>query len=259
MFGLFRRWRRKRLRNEPFPAEWRTLIKRKVRYFHLLTDDEQDRLCEHVRIFLEEKYFEGCGGLEMTDEVRLTVAAQACLLLLNHPGGYFRGLRSVLVYPSEYRAPDTEHNPDGSVTEGVTPRLGESWDHGIIVLSWDNVAHDAEHISDGSNVVLHEFAHQLDSEDGMTDGSPIHHDARAAKQWAAVLSREYKRLVRSVRRGMPTFLDPYGAEAPAEFFAVITESFFEEPIELREAHPELYEELRRFYDQDPATRFEAGE
>ncbi len=256
MFGLLRKHRRKKLLRQPFPAEWRTLIKRKVRYFHLLTDAEQDRLCDHVRVFLDEKYFEGCGGIEMTDEIRLTIAAQACLLLLNHPGGYYRSLRSVLVYPSEYQAPDKEHNPDGSVTEGVMRRLGESWDHGIIVLSWDDVIRDAHDISDGSNVVLHEFAHQLDSEDGTTNGSPIHHDSRAAKRWAEVLSREYKKLQRAVRRGLPTFIDPYGAEAPAEFFAVVTESFFEEPHELREAHPELYEEFSRFYDQDPAQRFE---
>lgn len=234
MFGLLRKRRRNRLRRQPFPAEWRTIIKRKVRYFHLLTDAEQDRLCEHVRILLDEKYFEGCGGLELTDEIRLTIAAQACLLLLNHPGGYFRSLRSILVYPHEYRAPDKEYNPDGSVSEGSMRRLGESWDHGIIVLSWENVLRDAAEITDGHNVVLHEFAHQLDSEDGSTDGSPIHHNAAAARRWAQVLSREYKVFERAVRRGYQTFIDPYGAQAPAEFFAVITESFFEEPLELRQ-------------------------
>ena len=251
MFWLKRR-RRQRQRNIPLPASWVEIIERNVPYARLLSKEDRAELGEHLQVFLAEKIFEGCGGLQITDEIRVTIAAQACLLLLHRTTDYYPTLRTVLVYPSTYVAPVTESVGHGVVREGVSVRLGESWQHGSVILSWDDVLHGAADIHDGHNVVLHEFAHQLDQESGAADGAPMLPRRSMYVAWARVLSAEYARLQKDAESGHETIIDKYGAVSPAEFFAVATECFFEKGSQLKKKHPELYEELRLFYRQDPA-------
>lgn len=217
-----------------------------------LDQAERRTLETKVRIFVAEKNFEGCGGLGLTDEMRVTIAGQACILLLHldEEHDVFPTVESILVYPSAYRVPSVPR-PGGIVVD-EEPRAGESWQQGTLVLAWDEVlrsAHDPRH-----NLVLHEFAHALDQEDGAADGAPRLPVRAMYGPWARVLGEEYSRLTRSIREGNPTSIDAYGATNPAEFFAVVTEAFFGQPHELRRMHPELYDQLRAFYRQDPAAR-----
>ena len=209
-------------------------------------------------MFLGEKHFEGCAGLVLTDEIKLTIAAQACLLLLHRDMDYYPGLQSILVYPSTYFANTTRHREAGVLEETRHSRLGEAWHSGAVVLAWDAVRNGAANPEDGHNVVLHEFAHQLDFEDGSADGAPLLGGdgpfwKRPAKYitWAKVLSEEFKQLQATVEFQKHSILDAYGATNAAEFFAVATEFFFEKPHALQQKHPELYAELKSFYKQDP--------
>lgn len=254
MFGFFKRRRRKRLRTQPLPEAWQGLIQRNVPHYRLLTDAEREELAGHTQVLLAEKYFEGCGGLEMTDEIRVTVAVQAALLLLNRDTDYYPRLSSILVYPARYVADTTRRLPDGTVVEGEEIRAGESWYHGSVVLSWDDAQHGAVDWRDGHNVVLHEFAHQLDSESGDVNGAPALPDKARYAEWSRVMTREFAQLQDDLRHRRPTVLRPYGATSPPEFFAVATETFFERPQELQRKHPELYDLLRQYYCQDPAER-----
>jgi len=205
-----------------------------------------------IQIFLAEKRFEGAGGLEMTDEVRVTVAAQACILLLHLDEPDYPALRTILVYPTAYRARGTEHGAFGMVTEIDQVRLGEAWNAETVILSWDDVRRGAADPDDGHNVVLHEFAHQLDMEDHDANGAPALADHTMYAAWARILGEEFEQLQGAVDRHERTLMDAYGTQSPAEFFAVATETFFERPTALREEHPELYGQLRDFYRQDPA-------
>jgi Mlc titration factor MtfA (ptsG expression regulator) len=252
MFGFFKRRRRERLRAEPFPATWLEIVERNVRFYSYLSDDDRRDLQGLVQIFLAEKYFEGCGGLELTDEIKVTIAAQACLLLLHRETDVYSRLITVLVYPHAYKARSTEPIGAGTVLEGEDARAGESWPSGVVVLSWDDVRAGASDIHDGYNLVLHEFAHQLDREDGAVNGAPLLERGSQYVAWARVLNAEYQRLRRDRRLGRRTVLDQYGAQDPAEFFAVATEAFFEKPRTLKKRHPRLYDELKSFYRQDPA-------
>ncbi|MCA9436771.1 MAG: zinc-dependent peptidase [Candidatus Omnitrophica bacterium] len=253
MFG-FRKWRRKRIRNRPFPKEWLDILEENVPYYALLSPEEQKELQGHIQVLLHEKYFEGCGGLELTDEIRVTVAAQAAILLLNRETDYYPDLVTILIYPHMYVVENHDMFEDGTTHEDPQVRLGESWMEGIVVLSWDDVKHGSGDIHDGQNVVLHEFAHQLDGESGWTEGAP-HLKTRAQyTAWARVMRREYNRLIADLRNRRPNLFGSYAATNPAEFFAVLTECFFEKPKKLKKKHPELYEILQEFYNQDPANR-----
>ncbi len=254
MFGFIKRSRRRRIRHRPFPADWLPILEKNVPYYRTLSPEEQLQLQGHIQVFLSEKYFEGCGGLAMTDEIRVTIAAQACLLLLNRETDYYPDLVTILVYPHEYIAEDTDILEDGIVLEEDEVRLGESWAEGIVVLSWDDVKNGGADFRDGENVVLHEFAHQLDGESGATEGAPdLLHRAQYTA-WARVLGSEYERLIEDLEHRRPNLFGDYAATDPAEFFAVLTECFFEKPKKLREKHPELYETLKEFFKQDPANR-----
>ncbi|MEZ6195068.1 MAG: zinc-dependent peptidase [Planctomycetota bacterium] len=257
MFG-FRRRRRARLRATPVPSSWNDIIARNVPYVRLLDDDERRRLLGEVRVFLDEKEVVGCGGLEITDEIRVTIAAQACLLLIGRESDVYPMLGRILVYPHPYRAHTVRPQPDGTVVEGEEGRLGESWHRGALVLAWDAVVGGARDVHDGHNVVLHEFAHQLDSESGGMEGAPLLPDRAALARWARVMTAEYAELLDEIERDHRTVMDRYGATNPAEFFAVATETFFEKPRALARRHAELYALLRDFYGQDPARRFAAG-
>jgi Mlc titration factor MtfA (ptsG expression regulator) len=243
-----------RLRRQPFPPPWLALLDPAWPYWRLLSTAEQAELAGHTQVLLHEKHFEGCGGLELTDEMRVTIAAQAALLLLERQTDYYPTLGSVLVYPERYLVEAERPLPGGVVAAGEQVRAGESWYRGALVLSWQDVQHDRAVIDDGRNIVLHEFAHQLDSESGANEGAPRLPRAAQYADWARVLGREFGQLRDDLAQHRPTVLHPYGATSPAEFFAVATEMFFERPIALRQRHRELYEQLQRYYHQDPAER-----
>jgi len=254
MFG-FKKWRRKQLSRRPFPKDWLAIIERNMPFYKKLTAEDQKELHGHILIFINEKRFEGCGGLQITDEIKLTIAAQACILLLHRQTDYYPGLSSILVYPQAYIARQAERLESGVVAEGPHIRLGESWHRGSVVLSWDDVYRSAADIHDGHNVVFHEFAHQLDSSGGKGDSTPVLRQPSNYIVWARVLQKDYEKLRRDVSRRRHTLLNGYGATNPAEFFAVATECFFEKPKELQKQHSDLYDELKSFYQQDPAQLF----
>ncbi|MCA9933889.1 MAG: zinc-dependent peptidase [Ardenticatenaceae bacterium] len=247
--------RRQRLRERPFPTTWAQILEQNVTYYRQLTPEEQAKLRGHIQVFLDENPFEGCGGLEINDEIRVTIAAEACILLLHRETDYYPDLRSILVYPHPYRAPHTRHMPGGIVVEGIQGRLGESWERGYVVLSWDEVQRTAHNHADAHNVVFHEFAHQLDSQSGGDAGVPTLPNRAMYAAWVRVMGSEYEHLLHDLERHHKSDLDAYGATNPAEFFAVITEAFFEKPLPLQHHHPQLYDLLASFYQQDPAARF----
>jgi Mlc titration factor MtfA (ptsG expression regulator) len=252
VFAWFRRRRRAKTRARPFPPAWAEVLET-LPLYRRLSEADQAELRGHVLVFLDEKRFEGCGGLEVTDTMKVTVAAHACLLLLHRQTDYYPDLTSILIYPHAYESHQEQVLPSGIVVEGPSVRLGESWTRGEVVLAWDAAEAGFRDVRDGENVILHEFAHQLDQEDGRADGAPPLASRARYAPWARILSREYERLQEAVERGKRTELDAYGATNPAEFFAVVTESFFERPKQLKRKHPQLYEQLRSFYEQDPAS------
>jgi MtfA peptidase len=253
MFDFFKDRRRKAICERPFPPAWQTILAENVPYFGRLLAEDQDKLRDLIQIFLEEKRFEGCGGLEIDDEIRVTVAAQACILILRQDSDIYPDLEAILVYPSTYVDRRARTVEGGIVIDEPEVRLGESWSRGVVVLSWDAVLRGAADVRDGKNVVFHEFAHQLDTEDGAADGAPVLERRAAYGPWARVLGVAYEGLVRDDEEGNKTLLDTYGAKNPAEFFAVVTECFFERPRALRTRHPALYEQMQQFYQQDPAA------
>jgi Mlc titration factor MtfA (ptsG expression regulator) len=220
---------------------------------------ERARLHDLVVLFVAEKRWEGCGGLELSDEIRVTIAAHACLLILGLPHDLYRNVQSILVYPSTVVVPPRRLGsfeiPSAPV-EGPLPIYGQALRGGPVVLVWDEVRRSGRHPEGGHNVVYHEFAHKLDMLDGRSDGTPPLHDRAEIRRWTEVCSREFLSLRGRAERGQPSFLDVYGATSEAEFFAVATEQFFDEPLGLRRLHPELYGVLRAFYRQDPAARLE---
>ena len=254
-------WRRRgagaraRARPRPFPRAWRAILERTFPLYRLLPMADRERLHGQVQAFVAEKNFEGCGGLEMTDEIRVTIAAQACVLVLNLPeAGCYARLRSILVYPSTVVPVYARAAVHGGLeTEGEEPVLGQSWGHGTVVLAWDSVKLGAATVDDGRNVVFHKFAHQLDQEDGAADGTPYLDSASALRTWGVVMREHYAALREAAEDGRETLLDEYGATNPAEFFAVATEFFFEKPAALKRRHPALYAELASYYRQDPAA------
>jgi Mlc titration factor MtfA (ptsG expression regulator) len=253
MFRVFKEQRRRRLRAQPVPKEWRAIVSRNLLFFNRLPEADRKELLSHVQVFLAEKRFEGCNGLELTDEIRLTIATQACLLLLHRKTDYFPRLLTVLVYPSGFLVDETRHVQGHIWEEGEEGRLGETGrDMGSMVLAWDAAKSGARDPSDGKNLVLHEFAHQLDFEDFAADGVPALGSRNDKRSWAEVMTMEFAALQAADATGIPTLLDSYGATNPAEFFAVATEAFFERPLALRRRHPQLYAELERFFRQDPS-------
>ena len=226
----------------------------------LLSPEEQERLFGLIQVFLREKTFQGCAGLQVTDEMKVTIAAQACLLLLNLGGECYPNVAIVLVYPSTFvpKAVDPLR-ARGQVVQPPVPELGESWQDGTVVLAWDSVLSGARDITDGRNVTLHEFAHQLDQEDGESGGVPILDSPSALRTWGRVFGARFDELRKLVANGQPTVLDGYGATSRAEFFAVATEAFFEQPLQLHREHPDLYEQLKSYYHQDPVARLARGE
>jgi Mlc titration factor MtfA (ptsG expression regulator) len=236
---------------EVFRAEWIALLTKNVPLYARLPEALRRRLHERIAQFIATIRFEGCGGLELTEDMILTVAAQACLLVVHRVGRPYPKLQAVYVYPSTFSSMMRQVDALGLVTEGEVHRLGESWGSGTVVLAWDSVAQGARHIEDGGNVTFHEFAHQLDHEDGPTDGAPGLPTAAAYRSWARVFQENYDDFLQLSEEGKQTVLDAYGATNPAEFFAVATETFFEKPQQLFQERSELYGQLMRYYGLDP--------
>ncbi len=255
MLGWFRHRRRRRLLERPFPSGWRQSLAANFAQYEWLADAERARLDGVTQVLVAEKNWEGCNGLEMTDEVKVTIAGQAALLVLGLLDEYFDAVISVLVYPGGYIAKETVNRPGGVVIERDSARLGEAFSGGAIVLSWPDVLAGGRIPDDGVNVVLHEFTHALDMQGHGFDGTPLLEDRRQYQTWAEVMTAEYRRLIRRTHRGQDTLLDPYGTVSEAEFFAVAAECFFEQPLAMQEEHPRLYELFRDFFRQDPAERF----
>jgi Mlc titration factor MtfA (ptsG expression regulator) len=227
------------------------IIERNVDQYRGMPAPLRQQLQRLVKQFLHQKRFVGCAGLELTEEMRVTIAAQACLLLLNRPSRVYPGLHTVLVYPGAFLVPRREQDAAGVVTETRQDLLGESWGDGRVVLSWEHVRRAGLEPDGTHNVVLHEFAHQLDSESGSNNGAPWLGSPERYRSWSETLSRDFELLRRDAWFGYRDVLDPYGATNPAEFFAVATESFFEQPHALASRHPALYAEFQAYYRVDP--------
>ncbi len=248
---ILRERRRSRLINEPLSEERLAMIRRNVALYKFIPEQYRAELSGHTNIFLAEKHFEGCGGLALTDEMKVTIAAQACILLLGRKSSYFPKCDSIVVYPAAYVADKRQRVGYMEVHEDSV-RLGESWTQGVVVLAWEDVQGEAACPEEGRNVVLHEFAHQLDQEDGASDGTPILANRSAYPEWARVMSAEYKKLKDREFHHARDVIDAYGATNEAEFFAVATEAFFTKGAALKYKHPELYGLLRGYYTLDPA-------
>ena len=252
IFEFLKQQRRRRLRARPFPKEWLKLIQRHVVFFSKLSASDRAELLGHIQVFLAEKRFEGCGGFAITDEVRVTIAAQACLLLLHRETDYFPGLLTILVYPLTYMVEEKRQVGEHVWEEGTESRLGETGRRmGSLVLAWGAIKHGAADPSDAKNVVLDEFAHQLDFENHAADGVPALATSEEQLAWSEVMRSEFASLRAADESGIPTLLDTYGATNPVEFFAVSVEAFFEQPRVLRSYHPKLYAELQNYFRQDP--------
>ena len=243
--------RRNRLKARLFPPLWNAIIENNLPIYPRLSPKERKRLQGAIQVFLAEKQFIGCRGLQATEEMKVTIAAVACLLLLNERASYFQKLRSILVYPSAYLVRETTYTQDRVIEERLVARLGESWMNDQVILAWEQVKQDTFNWRDGHNIVLHEFSHQLDQEDGKADGVPVLQQSSDYLIWADVMTQEYLRLGHDIQQGKKTVIDSYGATNPAEFFAVVTETFFEKPQQLLRRHPELYKLLQHYYQISP--------
>jgi Mlc titration factor MtfA (ptsG expression regulator) len=231
----------------PLPAGALAAIERNVPAVRQLSPELRARLESLMAAFLAEKEFIGCNGLVVTDEMRATIAAMACLLVLGRRGHYDQ-LHSVLVYPTPFWVEDEVEDEAGVVEKRRQVLSGEAWESSRIILSWEDVLEAARYPGEGYNVALHEFAHYLDAE-----GLGLGAGGRTVAEWVDELAGEFEALLDAVDRGEFTFLDPYAAEDEAEFFAVATEDFFERPTGLLESHPRLYALLEEFYALDPAA------
>ena len=255
VFTWWRKRRRSQIRSRSFPNGWSDILHRNVRLYDSLSQEERAKLRGDLQILVAEKNWEGCGGLPMSEEIQVTIGAQACLLILGLRDQYFDRVRSILVYPDSYVAPDRTVTKAGLVLEGKSAREGEAWYRGPVVLSWAESLAGGRRQTHGNNLVLHEFAHQLDMQNGgEIDGTPPLETTPQLRRWQEVMSYEYDCLLRDCHRGHPTLLDCYGTTNVAEFFAVATESFFERPRAMQHKHTQLYELLSGFYHQDPAAR-----
>lgn len=257
MFEWWHERKRAEILETPFPEAWQALLVRNVAHYARLSAEQQARLRDLLQVFISEKSWEGCGGLQLTDEMRVTIAAQACLLVLELPHRMYHNVESILVYPSTVLRPESKQGvfmrSRDIVARGPVALLGEAHLGGPVILAWDRVLRDGRRPQDGHNLVYHEFAHQLDMLDGSADGTPPISDRAQLADWAKACESAFLELKSDVTRGKTSTLDSYGATNEAEFFAVATEHFFDRPSELKRELPALYEVLVGFYRQDPAA------
>ena len=254
MFAWFRRRRRRRLIAQPVPAEWHAILEHNAGFLYELDSRAQRRLIQAVQIIVAEKNWEGCGGLKLADEHRVTIAAHMARMTLNFSEDYFDDVLSILVYPDAYRAPSQRPIAGGVVVEGSDDRLGEAWHRGPVILAWAEVLENVRDPYPERNVVIHEFAHQLDMRNGgAADGIPPIESAAQADAWVQVLPEACEELAYRCQHHLPTVIDCYGATNPAEFFAVASESYFEQPGALQAEWPEVYQLLDGFYGTGPRS------
>ncbi len=241
---------RRRAAAMPLSDVQRRILHDNIPLYRRLPDDLKARLERHLQVFLFDKRFHGINGQAIDEEIRLTVAGTACILLLGRDDLEFAGFTNILVYPSTFAS--EQRQSDGMIEHvGHQARLGESWKRGPLVLAWDSARHGARDVQDGHNVILHEFAHKLDEADGVMDGAPILEQKSHYVSWARTMQHEYDLLQQRAARHLETVMDHYGATQPAEFFAVLVETFFEKPFQLDRHHPELYAEMQRCFGVDP--------
>ena len=240
-------------RRKHLPDSWEEIVRRYVAYWRTLDEPEQNRLAELAEHLVVNKRWEAANGFVLTDEVVVTIAVQAAVLILGLDTGYFGKVTSIIVHPTTFSIPGPRPTAiRGMVEAGSHPLLGEAHhDRGPILLAWDQVRSGARHRGRGRNVVWHEFAHKMDMLDGVVDGTPLLPDQNSLDRWIAVCAAELE-LLRSGEAG--PLLDDYAATDPGEFFAVATEVFFDRPIDFRDDKPQLYEVLADYYRQDPAAR-----
>ena len=250
---LWQRWRRSRLRGGVFPTAWRSVLRHRVPLYARLPADQQLRLRQDMLVFLAEKPFLGCAGLQVTDEMRVMVAAFACLLLLGARHDYYPELQRILLYPGAFLAQEHQVSSDGVHSEVVRGLAGQSWAQGQVLLSWADVQQGAADPADGSNVVIHEFAHQLDQSKGYANGAPPLKSRQAYRCWSAVMQAEFDALRQRLANGEEGLIGAYAATDPAEFFAVCSELFIERAVELSALHPLLFDELKNYYRINPLS------
>lgn len=247
----WRDYQRGKITNTPFKKEWRKIIQKRIPYFRQMPADLQLQLKQLIQVFLAEKEFVGCNGVTISDEIRVTIAAQACLLLLNRKTDFYPKLKTILVYPRAFIKQQQGTYDDGVNYTQQTSLAGESWDFGKVVLSWQDTLDGAQIPNDGRNVVIHEFAHQLDQENGRANGAPALERGQNYQCWSEVFSIHFNQLKQQVNSGTPSLFDYYGATNPAEFFAVASEVFFEQAQQLYREYPMLYRQLKHYYQVDP--------
>jgi Mlc titration factor MtfA (ptsG expression regulator) len=257
LFSWFIERHRKKLIRAVFPPLWEDIIRRNVAHYCSLDDAERSHLRALIQVFIAEKHWEGAGGLELTDEIRVTISAQACLLLLGLPHNYYKNVQSIIVYPSTVVPPQRQPGFFENVTtplEPAHPIIGQAFRQGPVIIIWDAALHGSRHPESGHNVIYHEFAHKLDMLDGMADGTPPLRDRAEYRDWVLTCSREYLRLKKDSEKGKKSFLDSYAATNEAEFFAVATEQFFDQPQLMIKHAPDLYRVLKEYYLQNPFER-----
>jgi Mlc titration factor MtfA (ptsG expression regulator) len=257
MLGWFRERRRKKLTQAPFPSAWEETIRRNVAHYCMLDDAERTHLRALIQVFIAEKNWEGAGGLELDDEIRVTISAQACMLILNLPHNFYENVQSIIVYPSTVVPPRRKLGSFEITTAPVDvqrPILGQAFLQGPVIVIWDAALHGGRHPELGHNVIYHEFAHKLDMLDGAADGTPPLRDRAEYRDWIRICSREYERLRHDAAMGQESFLNAYAATSTAEFFAVATEQFFDRPRLMIAQAPDLYRVLSEYYRQNPAER-----
>ncbi|WP_170603818.1 zinc-dependent peptidase [Ruegeria arenilitoris] len=254
-FSSYRYWSRSQIRSRllstPLSDRDQAIIQAHVPIVRKLPSDLRAKLDGKVNLFLEQVDFYGCDGLEVTEDMQLSIAAQACLLIVNSDLWY-DNLTTVLIYPNAFKSRQRRHS-GYVVTEKEIVRTGESWDRGPVILSWAHSEQGALNDHDGHNVVFHEFAHQIDDLSGGTNGVPVLAKGQSFAEWERVFLTAYKAHVQAVEKGSSTVIDPYGAEGHEEFFAVSVEVFFERPLALKKSVPEVYAQLSQLFHLDPAT------
>ena len=255
IFGWLKKRRRRKILEHPFPADWEQWLEKRVPHFLTLDGVQRSRLRNLVQVFVAEKHWEGCKGLTVTEEMKATIAGQACLLLLGIEHDYFRNVKTILIFPRHFKTvPSEAMDAAGVVHESNHAALGQAWEKGPVILSWADSKIGGRNQHDGVNVVLHEFTHKLDLKNGVVNGLPPLRTREHYARWSEVMQREYANLVKKSQRRKATLLDDYGATDPGEFFAVSVECFFEKPVQMRRKHQELYEVLSDYFQQDPAER-----
>ena len=256
MFGWLTERRRQKLLQTPFPDAWRAILEKNVAAWALLTADQQKRLCDLVQVFVAEKHFEGCGGLELTEEMKVTIAGSGCIMILGRDHHLFEEVESILVYPSATKSPGQKqyvNERPGRVVQEDTAILGEAHHGGPVILAWDSVLSGAKNAKDGRNLVIHELAHKIDFLDGDGDGAPPLETRAESKAWAAAMQAAYDAQLARSERGQKSLLRDYALTNPAEYFAVCSEVFFEKPKQLAKELPEVYAQMAAFYNLDLAS------